>query len=122
MDDSLRFYPYRTTFDFESFFDVNNLPDDSDRVQWVTRHVPLSVSVASNVPGYYAPRYFVTDGDSDEVVADMMTHLVAVSDAAFDLLLPSYDELLKQLKLGKEAWDEPEEDAEEDDDGRNKIN
>ena len=47
--DTLRFYPYRATFDFECFFDGENLPADSDRVQWIARHVPLSVSLASNV-------------------------------------------------------------------------
>ena len=49
--DTLGFYPYRATFYFECFFDGENLPADSDRVQWIARHVPLSVSVASNVPG-----------------------------------------------------------------------
>ena len=50
--ETLRFYPYRATFDFECFFDGEDLPANSDRVQWIARHVPLSVSVASNVPGH----------------------------------------------------------------------
>ena len=49
--DTLIFYPYRATFDFERIFDGENLPADSNRVQWIARHVPLSVSLASNVPG-----------------------------------------------------------------------
>ena len=55
--DTLRFYPYRATFDFECFFDGDNLPTDSDRVQWIARHVPLSVSVASNVVGHEDAQY-----------------------------------------------------------------
>ena len=82
--DVLRFYPYRATFDFECFFDGDNLPNTTDHVEWVARHVPLSVSVASNVPGYEAPRCFVTDGDSNKLIAEMMSHLHAVSDAAFE--------------------------------------
>ena len=50
--ETLRFYPYRATFDFECFFDGEDLPANSDRVQWIARHVPLSVSVASNLPGH----------------------------------------------------------------------
>ena len=84
--EALRFYPFRATFDFECFFDVENLPADSDRVQWIARHVPLRVSLASNVPGYETPRSYVTEGDSDNVVADMMAGLVATSDAAYDLI------------------------------------
>ena len=84
--DVLRFYPYRATFDFECFFEGENLPTATDHLEWVARHVPLSVSVASNVPEYEAPRCFVTDGDSKKLVAGMLRHLHAVSDAAFESL------------------------------------
>ena len=49
---SLRYYPYRATFDFECWFDTKQLPSDSDHIHWVARHIALSVSVASNVPGH----------------------------------------------------------------------
>ena len=37
--ESLRYYPYRATFDFECWFDTVRLPSDSDKMQWVARHV-----------------------------------------------------------------------------------
>ena len=43
VQEALRFYPFRATFDFECFFDVDNLPADSDRVQMIARHVPLTL-------------------------------------------------------------------------------
>ena len=86
----LRYFPYRATFDFECYFDRDNVPANSDKLQWSARHVPLSVSVASNVPGYEPAQCYVTDGDSDKLVADMMDHLTAISDAAYDSLLPLY--------------------------------
>ena len=52
VDDTLRYYPYRATFDFECFSDMANLPPDSNRVQWLTRHIPLGVIKASNTPGH----------------------------------------------------------------------
>ena len=82
--DTLRFYPYRATFDFECFFDGEDLPANSDRVQWIARHVPLSVSVAFNVSGHEPPRCYVTDGDSDKLVGTMMRGLSAISDTAFE--------------------------------------
>ena len=109
--DVLRFYPYRATFDFECFFDGDNLPTTTDHVEWVARHVPLSVSVASNVPGYEAPPCFVTDGDSNKLVAEMMSHLHAVSDAAFESLKPSYQSVIDKLKMLKEEWDSAEEEC-----------
>ena len=109
--DTLTFYPYRATFDFVCFFDGEDLPANSDRVQWIARHVPLSVSVASNVPGHEPPRCYVTDGDSDKLVDTMMRGLSAISDTAFDMLIQSYDNVLNELEVRKEAWDEAERKA-----------
>ena len=127
--DVLRFYPYRATFDFECFFDGENLPTATNHVEWVVRHVPLSVSVASNVPGYEAPRCFVTDGDSNKLVAEMMSRLHAVSDASFESLKTSYESVLDELKMLKEEWGSAEkecglEDDENEDevDGKNRTN
>ena len=116
--ETLRFYPYRATFDFECFFDGEALPANSDRVQWIARHVPLSVSVASNVPGHEPPRCYLTDGDSDKLVGAMMRSLSAISDTAFDMLIPSYDNVLNELEVRKDTWDEAERKAPKEDDSK----
>ena len=115
----LRYFPYRATFDFECYFSDERLPVNSDKLQWSARHVPLSVSVASNVPGYEPAQCYVTDGDSDKLVADMMDHLTAISDAAYESLLSLYADVLEELKTRKEAWDEEEE---EEEDGKKTVN
>ena len=114
VDEGLRYYPYRATFDFECFFTGDNLPADTDHVQWVARHVPLSVSVASNVPGYEPALCFVTDGDADKLVGCMMTRLNTISDAAFASLLPLYADVLADLDARKYAWEEDIKEAEEE--------
>ena len=116
--ETLRFYPYRATFDFECFLVGEDLPANSDRVQWIARHVPLSVSVASNVPGHEPPRCYVTDGDSDKLVGAMKSSLSAISDTAFDMLIPSYDNVLNELEVRKDAWDEAERKAPKEDDSK----
>ena len=88
--EDLKYYPYRATFDFECYFSDERLPANSDKRQWSARHVPLSVSVASNVPGHEDAQCYVTNGDSDKLVEYMMAHLITISDAAYDTLLPSY--------------------------------
>ena len=115
----LRYFPYRATFDFECYFSDERLPVNSDKLQWSARHVPLSVSVASNVPGYEPAQCYVTNGDSDKLVADMMDHLTAISDAAYESLLPLYADVLEELKTRKEAWDEEEE---EEENGKKTVN
>ena len=80
--EDLRYYPYRATFDFECYFSNERLPSDTDRVQWSARHVPLSMRVASNVPGHEDAQCYVTNGDSDQfLVEEMMSHLITLSDA-----------------------------------------
>ena len=121
VDESLRYYPYRATFDFECYFTGDTLPADTDHVQWVARHIPLSVSVASNVPGYEDAQCYITDGDSDKLLGAMMSGLVATSDAAFASLLPSYQDVLDELNARKHAWEEEtkEEEEEEAEEGTN---
>ena len=41
----------------------------------------------------------------------MMRSLSAISDAAFDMLIPLYDNVLNELEVRKEAWDEAERKA-----------
>ena len=110
----LRYFPYRATFDFECYFTGDNLPANSDKLQWSARHVPLSVSVASNVPGYEPALCFVTDGDADKLVGCMMTRLNTISDAAFASLLPLYADVLADLDARKYAWEEDIKEAEEE--------
>ena len=109
--ESLRYYPYRATFDFECWFDTEQLPSDSDKVHWVARHVPLSVSVASNVPGHEQVQCLVTDGDTNKLVSRMMDILRAMSDAAYDKIKDSYEDVLEQLAEALMNWDEREEAA-----------
>ena len=94
----LRCYPYRATFDFECYFNDEGLPPDSDRVRWSARHVPLSVSEASNVPGHEDGQCYVTNGESNKCVEYMMAHLITISDVAYESLLTSYKDVLDCLK------------------------
>ena len=109
--EALQYYPYRATFDFECWFDTEHLPADSARVHWVARHVPLSVSVASNVPGHEQVTCIVTDGDVNKLVSTMMTVLQAMSEAAYDKIKDSYDHVLEQLAEEVTKWDAREEAA-----------
>ena len=109
--ESLRYYPYRAPFDFECWFDTEQLPSDSDQVHWVARDVPLSVSVASNVPGHEQVKCLVTDEDTNKLVSAMMDILRSMSDAAYDKIKDSYEYALEQLAEALTNWDEQEETA-----------
>ena len=115
---TLRFYPYRATFDFECFFDGEALPANSDRVQWIARHVPLSVSVASNVPGHEPPRCYVTDGDSDKWWALWCAVSVPLATQHLICWYHRNDNVLNELEVRKDTWDEAERKAPKEDDSK----
>ena len=50
-------------------------------------------------------------GDSDRLVADMMTFLRCMSDTAYDALTDSYKNVFQVLIDSKVAWDEKMADA-----------
>ena len=75
-------------------------------MQWVARHVPLSVSVASNVPGHEQVQCLVTDGDTNKLVSAMMDILQSMSDAAYENINNSYEDVLAGLVKARSNWDE----------------
>ena len=68
-------YPYRITYDYECYFDTKDLPSSSDKLTWRAKHVPLSVSVCSNVPGYEKPQCLITEGKPEDLVSRMIEYM-----------------------------------------------
>ena len=92
-----RLFPHRATYDIEVYFTKEALPKNTEKVTWVAKHHLLSVSVASNVPGYEEPVCFVTEGDPSVVVTDFVTHLEAISEESYTLLRDHYDWVFEAL-------------------------
>ena len=121
--EDLRYYPYRAKFSFECYFSDERLPSETDRVQWSSRYVLLSVGVSSNVPGHEDAQCYVTNGDSHKLVEEIMSHLITLSDAAYDSLLPSYKYVLDNLKERASVWNEVAATAHGDDEnGETTVN
>ncbi len=109
-----RFYPFFATFDFEAYLDTSNLPAPTDKQSIEAHHVPLSVSICSNVPGFKEAQCFVTDGDPAKLVDQMMARLHIISLKAQELLQPLYQDILDELEtqsseetaLAQDFWQE----------------
>lgn len=81
--ESLRYYLYRATFDFECFFDNMRLPSDSPTR---TTERNRGVERARARAGAMSPR------DSKSFVTRMMKALQYISDAAYEKLKVSYED------------------------------
>ena len=67
--------------------------------------------MASNVLGHEQVKCLVTDGDTNNLVSAMMNILRSMSDAAYDNIKDSYEDMLVQLAEAMTTWIEREEAA-----------
>ena len=94
----LKYFPYRATFDFECYFKKDDQhPRNTAKLTWEAKHVPLSVSVCSNVPGYDEPMCFVSSGNTREMLKQFIDYLVEISQQSYALLLGRFSDVFDQI-------------------------
>ena len=89
-----RYFPYHATFNQEKAQELKN----TDKLNWQSSHVPLTVSVCSNVPGYQAPKCFVSNGSPNEFISEFIQYLTKISLKSSSLLCEQYADVLEALK------------------------
>lgn len=81
-----KFYEYRAVFDFESLICDDDLPKETGKMVFMSRHEPLSVALASNIPKCEAAVVHVSTGDPTKLVRQMLHTLGEMQAIAFDLM------------------------------------
>ena len=109
-----RYYPYRAVFDFEAFFDKTQKSSPTDTLTWEMKHVPVSASVCSNVPGYETPQCFISEGDPQDLVNSMMTYLLEISEKSFKNLQELHAGVIEDISQRIKKL-QPDESDERDD-------
>ena len=74
---------------------------NTDKLTWESSHVALSVNVCRNVPGYQAPKCFVTDGDPKALITEFVQYLISISTKSSSLLRQQYTEVSEALKTAR---------------------
>ena len=93
----LQVYPYFAVYDFEALLEkVGTGEEEEGRSIWTAKHVPICVSVCSNVPGYTAP-YAITDDDPDNLVKSMCDRLELIQKQAEKDMLERWAALMTDL-------------------------
>ena len=95
---TMRFYPYRMTFDIECMLIKDRLPPSTPRTFYTSKHQLVSVSLCSNVPGHTEPECFVVTSTSAECVERFVHRANAIASRAESILTNEYDPYLKRLK------------------------
>ena len=99
----LKYSRYRATFDIEVYYPTHgtDLPEKLDKLEYTAEKQLLSISVASNVPGYDLPQCFVAEEEGREAALQTMTtfveHLERIAQQAGELERQRFAPLLKCL-------------------------
>ena len=113
-----RYYPYRITYDFESYFLKEDLTASSEKLTWEAKHEPLSVSICSNVPGFMDPKCFITVGKAEDLVMEMVNYLHSMQTTAQACVQEAhqtyYNDLVELLQQ-KQQLEENKGDTSDDD-------
>ena len=92
-----RIYPYRITYDIESMMERVNMPSNTNKLEFISRHKLMSISVCSNVPGYLTPQCFISKGQPEEVIERFVTYIESIQDKSFSLMKDQFAQELEQL-------------------------
>ncbi|CAB3995824.1 Hypothetical predicted protein [Paramuricea clavata] len=67
------------------------------KLTWEAEHIPLSVSVHSNVSGYNRPKCFVSSGCASDMIKEFVDYLVKISQKSYALLLDRFSDVFEQI-------------------------
>ena len=95
--EELRYSRYIATYDIESILSREDTPSNTDKTSYTQKHVLVSVSVCSNIPGYTNPKCFVY-GRCESVVHCFVAYLIEISVTKYELALPEFEVYLEQIE------------------------
>ena len=92
-----RHFPFFACYDFEAYFSKKQI-SNSSMLTLDACHIPLSVAVASNIPGYESGVCFVTEGSEEELVQKLVDYLETLSEVSYKFLLEKFNYVFEQLE------------------------
>ena len=78
-----RIFPWFLLFDFKVM--LSSMQDQtSEKLTWTAEHLPISVSICSNVEGFKSP-HCIVDPDTNSLVASMVQYMTNIANKSYDL-------------------------------------
>ena len=79
-------------------FFTKDFSGNRPKLGFETRHAPLSVGVATNVPDFEKGVHFVTNGDKNELVQKLQDSLEHALSSVYELMKRKYLMFFKRCK------------------------
>jgi hypothetical protein len=87
-------FDYLITYDLEAILmKINEL---SSKLKFVQKHVPLSVSIATNVPGF-ENEHFILSREPDTITEQMFEHFDKIAEKSRELMLKKMSPLIEKV-------------------------
>ena len=100
---SMQTFPYFIVYDFEAVLEKIN-DEQTTKLKWTAKHIPISVSITSNVPGYTDAKCII-DSNQKSLINKMMEYMGKISDQVYDIQKDNYAWVFQQLGLLYEGFD-----------------
>ena len=81
-------------------------PPNTSLLEHQAKHIPLSCSFCSNIPGFRFPTCYISEGDSLKLVEKVIEYLEQMASAAFDLLKAKYQYVFEFLSVSENVKSE----------------
>ncbi len=94
VDSSDRYFPYFAVYDFESV--LSKMDESTEKLKFTHRHIPISVSVCSNLPGFEQASCFV-DSDLDALLSSMIKYLQEIQRRSAELAEVKWGWVLEEI-------------------------
>ena len=122
VDQSERIYPWFIVFDFEAMLKGTHT-DSLKKQKWINQHIPISVSLCSNIPDYLDPECFVNE-DMDQLLSSMITRMTEMSVEANTAALKKWEYVFDELENERNKWQNlpKKSKTDETDDGTHDLN
>ena len=105
------FYPFEAVYDFEAMLKKLEIIDNDKKLKITTEHVPVSVSILSNVPGYSDTPIFIVNESPEILINSFVENLYQISLKAKSILSKKYSKILVFLndKINQQKNEEQRE-------------
>ena len=91
----LRLFSHLIVFDFESFTVPDNTLRNTDLTSWIGKHVPISVSIASNL---LEDPILICNEDPNQLIRDFVSNLTHIAEKSTLLIREKLNEFVVELE------------------------
>ena len=107
-------FPWFVCYDFEAILEKTN-ERPTEMLTRTQRHVPISVSICSNVEGYSDP-VCIVEPNQDKLVIEMVETLTNIALQVYEMSEEKWAWVLRAIndKIEKTSWEDLEEDLSDD--------